>query len=91
MLESSGAIRDRTRETLAPADIAIARLYRVLLRTISTAEKGEMPLGQGVDLSKVRGLHGLMSESCRWTQLVPDHATLRRDAPAPVEALTATL
>jgi phthalate 4,5-dioxygenase oxygenase subunit len=74
MLVSSGEIRDRSKETLAPADVAIARLYRTLLTLPRMVDKGEEPLGLRADLRKVRGLSGMIDEGASWHSLVPDHA-----------------
>ena len=70
MLVSSGVIRDRSKEVLAPADVAIARLYRTLLALPRMLEKGEEPPGLRADLSRVRGLSALIDEGAPWQSLV---------------------
>ena len=78
MLVSSGAIRDRSKEILAPADLAIARLYRVLLRLADTVGKGEQPACLEVDPMTVSGLHGLIEDGKGWRDHVPAHVPLAR-------------
>lgn len=84
MLVSSGEIRDRSREMLAPADLAIVRLYRTLLTLARQVQKGEDPLGLHANLSGVKGLSGLIEPGQSWHSLVPEHVpvTGRESAPA---------
>lgn len=69
MLVSSGAIRDRSRETLAPADLAILWLYRTLLGLAKKVENGEAPTGLEVDPMTVRGLNAMVEEGRTWKSL----------------------
>lgn len=82
MLASTEDIRDRSDEKLAPADIAIAKLYRTLLSLAKTVEEGHRPSALDVDPSKVRGLHGVVPEHRNWQDLAPDHQSLRKVAAA---------
>lgn len=86
MLVSSGEIRDRSREMLAPADVAIVKLYRTLLALPRQVMKGECPTGLHADLSQVKGLSGLIDPGQSWHSLVPEHVrtTGRENAPATV-------
>lgn len=86
MLVSSGAIRDRSKEILAPADLAIARLYRVLLRLADTVGRGEEPGVLAVDPMTVSGLHGLLEDGGNWKDLVPTHVAFARTDAAKVPA-----
>ena len=72
---SSGEIRDRSKEMLAPADIAIARLYRALLALPRAVQQGQEPPGLRSDLSHVRGLSALISTGERWQTLLPSQVT----------------
>ncbi len=47
---SSGPIRDRSRERLSTADVAIQRLYRTLVGLARAVERGETPLGLSPDV-----------------------------------------
>jgi phthalate 4,5-dioxygenase len=77
VLVSSGAIRDRSKENLAPADIAVARLYHVLLGLADTVGKGAVPPVLGVDPMKIVGTHCVVPEGKSWKDFVPDHVSLR--------------
>jgi phthalate 4,5-dioxygenase len=74
MLVSSGVIRDRSKEMLAPADIAIARLYRALLALPRMLAKGEDPPGLRADLSNVRGFSALIEAGAPWQALTGERA-----------------
>lgn len=70
VLVSSGDIRDRSKEVLAPADVAISRLYRTLLTIARQVQEGGEPTGLRSDLRKVRGLSGLIEKGAPWQALV---------------------
>lgn len=70
---SSGAVRDRSRELLCSADIAIARLYRTLLGAVKKQREGQVPTGLEVDTSKIIGTSGAIAADQDWRTLVPDH------------------
>jgi phthalate 4,5-dioxygenase oxygenase subunit len=76
---SAGAIRDRTRENLSTADVAIGRLYRVLLKCARRVKEGGNPIGLSppVDLSRVAGIDASLREGERWQSLVPGNIALR--------------
>jgi phenylpropionate dioxygenase-like ring-hydroxylating dioxygenase large terminal subunit len=72
---SAGGIRDRTKEMLSIADVAIGRLYRVLLKCARQAREGGDPVGLAtlVDLSQVIGVEGTVPEGQPWQSLAPGH------------------
>jgi phthalate 4,5-dioxygenase len=81
---SAGAIRDRTRESLSIADIAIGRLYKVLLKCAREAQAGNDPVGvsPAIDASKIIGIEGSLAEGQPWQSLVPNHRRLAGGNPA---------
>jgi len=79
---ASGAIRDRSKETLAPADSAIARMYRVLLASARRVADGGDPIGLAFDTGKVIGTSGLIDPGQPWQSLVPDHVVTARNQAA---------
>jgi phthalate 4,5-dioxygenase len=79
---ASGAIRDRSKETLAPADSAIARMYRVLLASARRVADGGDPIGLTFDTGKVSGTSGLIDPGQPWQSLVPDHVVTARSQAA---------
>jgi phenylpropionate dioxygenase-like ring-hydroxylating dioxygenase large terminal subunit len=72
---SGGAIRDRTKEMLSIADLAVGRLFRVYLESARRAARGEAPIGlaPGANLSRVRGVSGEIAIGGDWRALVPEH------------------
>ena len=72
---ASGGIRDRQQEVLSTADVAVARLYRTLLRSARQVQQGGAPVGLDVpvDLSKVVGANGPLMGGQAWSSLVPGH------------------
>jgi phthalate 4,5-dioxygenase oxygenase subunit len=79
---ASGPIRDRSKETLAPADGAIARMYRVLLASARRVAEGGDPIGLNFDTSKVVGISGLIEPGQPWQSLVPGHVAATRSQAA---------
>jgi nitrite reductase/ring-hydroxylating ferredoxin subunit len=71
---SAGTIRDRSREKLAPADAAIVRLYRSLLKL--TEQQGES--ATDLNISKIKGVVGTIATGQPWQSLVPEHVVLGR-------------
>nr|AAT99362.1 unknown [Sphingomonas sp. TFD44] len=63
ILSSSGAIRDRSKEILAPADIGVARLYRVFLRLADAIANGEEPSALYSNPMTIAGTHFLVPEA----------------------------
>jgi phenylpropionate dioxygenase-like ring-hydroxylating dioxygenase large terminal subunit len=86
---SAGAIRDRTKEMLSIADVAIGRMYQVLLKCARQAQAGGDPVGLRVpDVGRVVGVERTVPDDTPWQSLVPHHrrasqavaATAPRDA-----------
>jgi phthalate 4,5-dioxygenase oxygenase subunit len=83
---SSGALRDRSREMLSPADIAISRLYRSLLKCVRTfKETGEMPV-QRADTSRIVGISAEIEGDQPWQSLVPHHQRIAPPVASPIRA-----
>lgn len=72
---SAGGIRNRTKEMLSIADLAVGRLYRVYLESARRVASGGAPIGiaPGVDLSHARGVSGRLPSGANWQTLVPEH------------------
>ncbi len=80
---ASGPVRDRSQELLSSADAAVARMYRVLLRSVKQVEAGGAPVGLDtpVDTARIAGAHGRLPPGGDWRSLVPSHRPLHpRDA-----------
>jgi phenylpropionate dioxygenase-like ring-hydroxylating dioxygenase large terminal subunit len=65
---AAGPIRDRTREMLSAADVAVSMLHRVLLASAKAAERGEDPIGvgEGIDTSTIQGKTIYLKGSQQW-------------------------
>jgi hypothetical protein len=70
---SSGALRDRSREMLSTADIAISRLYRSLLACARAARDGQPIPALDVEVGKAVGTFGEIGPEQDWRSLVPHH------------------
>lgn len=77
---TSGGIRDRSRERLSTADMAIGMMYRVLLRSARSVLDGGQPYGAGVSVADVRGVSATCSPGTNWRTLVPQHKVVRANA-----------
>lgn len=77
MAASSGAIRDRSKEVLSVADIAINRLYRVLLNNASAAAEGRDPIGLDADGMTIKGATGHLALGDDWRNLTRTHTAAR--------------
>lgn len=73
---SAGPIRDRSREMLSVSDLAVGRLYRVLLKCARQVEHGLDPIGLDADAALVKGIQGDLAEGHDWRTLVPGHRAL---------------
>ena len=71
---SAGGIRDRSYEHLAPADMAIAQMYRVLLKSAKQVAAGGKPVALGMSLATLRGGRFSMPVGTDWRTLVPGNA-----------------
>jgi phthalate 4,5-dioxygenase len=70
---SSGPIRDRSKEILSTADLAISRLYRSLLDCARRSLAGGEPIGVNADTSSIAGANGKLRDGENWRALVPGH------------------
>lgn len=77
---SGGPIRDRSKEMLCHADVAIGRLYRSLLKCARLAEKGEEPIAVHADVELIIGACGVLKQGEDWRKLVPNHRPLKHEA-----------
>lgn len=73
MCVSAGELRSRKVEYLTTSDLAIALFYRVLLRSVRQVQDGGDPIGYGVSLANVAGIHASLSPDVAWRTLVPHH------------------
>ena len=73
----SGPIRDRSRETLSAADVAVGRLYRVLLNSALRVRDAGDPIGidPAIDTRAIKGAAGVLAPSQPLQSLI----TLRLD------------
>jgi phthalate 4,5-dioxygenase oxygenase subunit len=70
---SMGPIQDRTKEHLIASDVAVARLRRRLLESIARIERGEGPVGAGVDAGVISSIDAPVPASGHWRSLLPRH------------------
>ncbi len=73
---SGGTIRDRSKETLSVADVALPKLYRALLTCARQAGAGQDPLGLHADTARIVGASGKLAPGIHWRSLVPQHRVL---------------
>ena len=86
---SGGAIRDRSKEMLSAADVAIVRLYRTLLACARRVGEGNEPIGLRANTAKIVGTYGTIDPGTDWRTLVPNHHVIARSAAAPLETARA--
>jgi hypothetical protein len=70
---SAGPLRDRSRERLSTADLAIAYLYRHLIKSAKRVRDGGEPLGFGVSLANIVGVNAKLKPDEDWRKLVAGH------------------
>ena len=70
---AGGPLRDRSKERLSTADIQIAHLYRVLLKSARAAAEGGLPFGYGQSVAHIAGISGETGPGDDWRTLVPRH------------------
>lgn len=75
---SGGTIRNRSKEMLSHADVAIIRLYRSLLKSAKLVANGEEPVAVHSDVSKIAGACGILKPDEEWRDLVPDHRPVKK-------------
>ena len=88
MIRSMGLIKDRTKEILAPVDMAVMRLYRTLIQVAQDVEAGTDPVGLRSDPMKIFGRNANVEPGQDWRSLVPSHTITRshRGGPSPRQA-----
>jgi phthalate 4,5-dioxygenase len=77
---SSGALKDRSKELLCPADAAIVRLYRTLIAIAKNGRDGIEPVGVRADPLQIFGTQGRLPLNGKWQSLVPTHRATKRAA-----------
>lgn len=70
---SGGGLRDRSYEHLAPVDMAVAQMYRVLLKSARQVAAGGKPIAYGMSVAKLRGTHAIVPTGTDWRSLVRDN------------------
>lgn len=70
MAMSQGAIADRSKEHLVPADQAVVRARRQLLESARRVAEGGDPIGVEVDVSTIRAIDATVPGNMRWQDLV---------------------
>jgi len=80
---SAGALKDRTKETLAPTDTAVARYYRMLINTAQGMDSGKEPIGVRADPMQIFGRNVTVPYGTDWRTLVPTHTVTSRHRSAP--------
>jgi phthalate 4,5-dioxygenase len=78
MCESMGPIFDRSTEHVVPADAAVLRMRRLLIRAARTVAEGGDPIGldRHVTTEKISGAGGIIHAGGDWNDLVPGHVEL---------------
>jgi len=73
---AGGPLRDRSKERLSSADIQIAHLYRVLLKSTRAVADGGLPFGYDKSVAHIVGISGETATGEDWRTLVPQHRPL---------------
>jgi phthalate 4,5-dioxygenase len=77
MTASMGALSDRSREHLVPADLAVIRLRRTL---VDIARAGALPTAAvgpaRTETRRITAMSGVIAEGDDWHRLVPGHAVV---------------
>src|SRR3546814_8349619 len=83
---SAGGIRDRQYEHLGTADMAVAQMYRTLLKSAKQVAEGGKPLGYNLSVADLRGARTTLAVGTDWRTAVPNNVRLakasRRFAPS---------
>ncbi len=70
---SMGPMFDRSKEHLVPADRAVVRVRQRLLEATRALERGQDPVGVGVDVSDVGAPDVSVAQDTNWRAVVPHH------------------
>lgn len=73
---SAGGIRDREYEHLGTADMAIAQMYRTLIKSAKQVASGGKPIAYGMSVADLRGTRVTLPVGTDWRSVVP-HNTPR--------------
>ena len=73
MSMSAGPIRDRSKEILSVADVALPKLYRALMTCAKQAGEGHDPLGLHADTTNIVGVSGKLASGAHWRTLAAQH------------------
>jgi phthalate 4,5-dioxygenase oxygenase subunit len=68
---SAGALRDRSREMLSSADVAVNRLYRALISRVRNVESGTSPAGTSTNVVGVVAFQRRLPPGQSWRSLLP--------------------
>lgn len=73
---AGGPIRDRSAERLSLADMQLAHVYRVQLKSVRNVSEGKVPLGHNIPVGHIVGTNGQLEHGTDWRTLVPQHTPL---------------
>jgi phthalate 4,5-dioxygenase len=73
---SGGPIRDRSKEILCVADVALPKLYRALTTCAKQASEGQDPLGLHADTANIIGVSGKIAPGVHWRTLASQHKVI---------------
>jgi len=73
---SGGPIRDRSKEILCVADVALPKLYRALMTCAKQASEGQDPLGLHADTANIVGVSGKIAPGVHWRTLASQHKVI---------------
>lgn len=72
---SAGGLRDREYEHLGTADMAIAQMYRTLLKSARQVEAGGKPVAYGRSVASLRGCRVTLPVGADWRSVVPGNVS----------------
>lgn len=75
---SAGGVRDREYEHLGTADMAIAQMYRTLLKSAKRVAEGGKPIGYNLSVANLRGARTTLAVGTDWRTVVPDNVRLAK-------------
>ncbi|WSP93511.1 Rieske 2Fe-2S domain-containing protein [Streptomyces sp. NBC_01233] len=80
---SMGPMYDRSTEHVVPADAAVLRMRRLLIKAARTVAAGGAPIGldRYVSTEKISGASGVVHANSDWKDLVPGHVELTGGRP----------
>jgi phthalate 4,5-dioxygenase oxygenase subunit len=77
---AGGPLRDRSKERLSAADIQIAHLYRILLKSVRSVSEGGLPFGYNQPVGHIAAVSDQLEPGVDWRTLVPQHRPLKANA-----------